>query len=94
MAKGDDRLEVLSPEPVTDERSPLLGESSEQSPAYDDGLEAQAEQEQREHDVGATPIADEPSTKRLVLVMGSLWLSTFFAAMGMGFLILLVILQN
>jgi hypothetical protein len=81
MAKKDD-LKVLSPQPVADERSPLLGERSIQ-PANDDaGLEAQAEQEQREHDAGATVVADEPSTKKLVVTMASLWVSTFFAALG------------
>ena len=82
MARADDKLKVLAPQPVADERSPLLGEESEQPSGYDDELEAQAEQEQREHDAGATPIAEEPSTKKLVLTMGSLWLSTFFAALG------------
>lgn len=81
MAKKDD-LEVLPPLPVADERSPLLGERSDQPPNDDAGLEAQAEQELREHEVGATPIADEPSTKKLVVTMASLWVSTFFAALG------------
>lgn len=81
MARKKDTLEVLSPQPVNDERTPLLagGDGSASEDAA--GLEAQAEQEQREHDVGATPVADEPSTKRLLLTMGSLWVSTFFAAL-------------
>ena len=81
MAKKDD-LKVLSPQPVADERTPLIGEHSDQPINDDAGLEAQAEQEQREHDVGATVVADEPSTKKLVVTMASLWVSTFFAALG------------
>lgn len=77
MAKKTGSLEVLSPQPVNDERTPLLGESGGDG----DGLEAQAEQEQREHAVGATPVADEPSTRKLLLTMWSLWVSTFFAAL-------------
>lgn len=84
MARTDSGLKVLSPEPVTNERSHLLGDSGEGPAAYNNSLEAQAEQELREHDVGATPLAEEPSTKKLVFTMGSLWLSTFFAAMGTG----------
>jgi hypothetical protein len=78
-------LTVVEPLPV-DERSPLLhrhsnGEACEEQD--DEALEAQARQERREHDVGVVPIADEPSTRKLVLTMGSMWLSTFFAALGM-----------
>ena len=84
MAKtNDDGLKVMAPEPVTaDERSPLLSQAGGQRPEDGDALEAQAEQEQREYDAGAVPIADEPSTKKLLLTMSSLWLSTFFAALG------------
>ena len=84
MAKKGD-LDVLPPQPVADERSPLLGERSEPDPTPrndDAGLEEQAQREQREHDVGATMVADEPSTKKLLVTMGSLWTSTFFAALG------------
>lgn len=81
MAPKDDGLEVIPPEPVTDERTPLLNGASGQPVEHGDDLEAQAEQERREHDVGATPIADEPSTRKLLLTMSSLWLCTFFAAL-------------
>lgn len=82
----DGHLTPVDPEPV-DERSPLLGQhlpdgearEEEQDP---DTLESQAEQERREYEAGATPVADEPSTRKLVVTMGSLWLSTFFAALG------------
>lgn len=78
-------LQVVEPEPV-DERSPLLhrhsnGEACEEQDT--EALEAQARQERREYDAGAVPVADELSTRKLVLTMGSLWLGTFFAALGM-----------
>ncbi|KAK3049953.1 hypothetical protein LTR09_008873 [Extremus antarcticus] len=82
MAKRNDSLKVLAPEPVdADEHSPLLGRTDGQQRDGEDTLEAQAEQEQREHDVGAVPIADEPSTRKLLLTMSSLWVCTFFAAL-------------
>lgn len=79
-------LRVVEPEPVN-ERSPLLhrhsnGEACEEQDT--EALEEQARQERREHDVGHVPVADEPSTRKLVLTMGSMWLSTFFAALGMS----------
>lgn len=83
MAKKDD-MKVLTPQPVTDERSPLLGEQSGQPLPHESALEAQADREQREYDAGATVVADEPGTKKLVVTMGSLWVSTFFAALGMS----------
>lgn len=74
---------MLQPEPVGEDE-PLLGNTTGQPP--DQGaIERQAEQEQREYDANTVPIADEPSTKKLLFTMGSLWLSTFFAALGMGY---------
>lgn len=86
MVKKDPDLKVLPPQAETDERTPLLlADSSEvtndQIPEVDESLESQAEQEQREHDVGTAPLAEEPPTKKLIVIMGSLWLSTFFAAL-------------
>ncbi|KJY01208.1 MFS multidrug transporter like protein [Zymoseptoria brevis] len=76
MAKKEP-LKTLPPEPL-DERSPLLGNAASTG---EDELEAQAEQEIREHDVGSVPLAEEPTTLKLVSTMGSLWLATFFAAL-------------
>ncbi|KXL46306.1 hypothetical protein M433DRAFT_144085 [Acidomyces richmondensis BFW] len=65
-----------------DECTPLLANGdSPGASAEESGLEAQAERERREYDARATPIADEPSTGRLVATMSSLWFSTFFAAL-------------
>lgn len=84
--RGSKDLTAVEPEPVADERSPLLrrhsnGQAHEEQDT--EALEAQARQERREHDAGCVPVADEPSTGKLVLTMGSLWLGTFFAALGM-----------
>ncbi|KAK5695579.1 hypothetical protein LTR17_024565 [Elasticomyces elasticus] len=94
MARREDDLQVVDPLPVSDEQTPLLpkqnGSSSHRRnsivvpPEADplgDELEAQASQEQREHDAGTVPVADEPTTGKLLMTMGSLWLSTVFAAL-------------
>jgi hypothetical protein len=78
-------LQVVEPLPV-DERSPLLhrhsnGEACEEQDT--EALEEQARQERREYEAGYVPVADEPSTRRLLVTMGSMWLGTFFAALGM-----------
>ena len=78
-------LQVVDPLPV-DERSPLLhrhsnGEACEEQDT--EALEEQARQERREYEAGYVPVADEPSTRRLLVTMGSLWMGTFFAALGM-----------
>ena len=81
MARKESGLKVVEPQPISDERTPLLDEQNGQ-PREESELEAQAEQEQREYDANSVPIADEPSTRKLVMTMSSLWLSTFFAALG------------
>jgi len=78
-------LQVVEPLPV-DERSPLLhrhsnGEACEEQDT--EALEEQARQERREYEAGYVPVAEEMSTRRLVVTMGSMWLGTFFAALGM-----------
>ncbi|KXS99700.1 hypothetical protein AC578_9904 [Pseudocercospora eumusae] len=79
-----DRLQTLDPEPI-DERSPLLLQNGQ--PASGDGaanensLEAQAQREVREYDAGHVPLAEEPSTLKLLRTMGSLWIVSFFAAL-------------
>lgn len=78
MSNRKDALRELPPEPV-DERSPLLDSNGQ--PSENGGLEAQAEQERREYNEGAVPLADEPSTMKLLSTMGSLWVTTFFAAL-------------
>ncbi|KAK5136764.1 hypothetical protein LTR08_002060 [Meristemomyces frigidus] len=77
MARTEDGLKVVQPEPVDDERTPLLQEH----PGAHSSLEAQADQEIREHDAGTTPVAEEPTAAKLLATMVPLWTVTFFAAM-------------
>lgn len=67
MAKKKDALRELPPEPV-DERSPLLDSNGQ--PTEHESLEAQAEQERREYNEGTVPLAEEPSTMKLLSTMG------------------------
>lgn len=84
MARTEDGLKVLQPEPVDNERTPLLEEQNGvPSEATNGSLEAQAQQEQREYDAGTVPLAEEPGTGRLLATMSGLWVGTFFAALGM-----------
>ncbi|KAI6833710.1 putative major facilitator superfamily transporter [Hortaea werneckii] len=82
--KANGNLTYVEPQPIntTNERTPLLnhdqnGTASDQPTT----LESQAAQEQREHDAGTVPLADEPPLSRLLATMSCLWLATFFAAM-------------
>lgn len=78
-------LRVVEPVPEPDERSPLLGGGQQQQDDEEldtEALEARARQERREHDANTVPVADEPSTRHLVVTMGSMWMGTFFAALG------------
>ena len=72
MARTEGSLKVVPPDPV-DEQTPLLNNEAEESTA-NGVLEARAEQEIREHEVGNVPIADEPSVKKLLLTLSALWL--------------------
>lgn len=76
------RSEPSSP---PNEQSPLLGNGKTQ--ASDDGtIEHGAERSDESGDNAETdvPIAEEPSTAKLVLVLSSIWLGCFLAALGMG----------
>ena len=79
MAQTEDGLKIVQPVPVDDERTPLLSEH----PGANSTLEAQADQELREHEAGTIPVADDPTTGKLIATMVPLWMVTFFAAMGM-----------
>lgn len=79
-------LQSLPPEPI-DETTSLLhpnqdGQNTGSLPAENlSELEAQAEQERREYETGHVPLAAEPSTRKLLATMSSLWVVTFFAAL-------------
>ncbi|TKA64747.1 hypothetical protein B0A55_09787, partial [Friedmanniomyces simplex] len=94
MSRKEQRLTVVDPLPIADEQTPLLTNQHNgatpvaehhdippEAASLDAQLEAQASQERREHDAGAVPVADEPTTGKLLMTMGSLWLSTIFAAL-------------
>lgn len=64
------------------EVDPLLSNQDDDTPpngAVERGDVPQADGAQDEDDV---PLADEPSTKELVLVLGSIWVGVFLAALG------------
>ncbi|KAI7191581.1 putative major facilitator superfamily transporter [Hortaea werneckii] len=83
--KVNGNLTYVEPQPIntTNERTPLLNHDQNGTTASDQptSLESQAAQEQREHDAGTVPLADEPPLSRLLATMSCLWLATFFAAM-------------
>lgn len=69
---------MTSDEPIgtsATERTPLLGDSH---PA-DHGLSAEPGPDTEEQ----PPLTKEASTKELILVLGSIWLGVFLAALGM-----------
>lgn len=73
------RSEPSSP---PDEQSPLL--SNCQSQAQDNGtIEHGADRSEDADSEADVPIAEEPSTAKLVLVLSSIWLGCFLAALGM-----------
>lgn len=78
MPRTEDGLAVLPPSPVEDEQRPLLDTASGQ-PNHG------TMQEEQMADGGESnvPIAEEPSTKKIILIIGSMWIGSFFAALGM-----------
>ena len=66
----------MGPNNAATERSPLL-ESVEPIPV-NDGSESQA----RAVESYDTPLIEEPSTKKLMLILGSIWVGVFLSALG------------
>ena len=67
---------------ASDERSPLL--NSNHQPADNGTLEnanGTGNAGQNENPNGV-PLAEEPSTKKLITTMGSIWVGSFLAALG------------
>ncbi len=80
-----DAIEDSTPSP-SDERSPLLG-TGDRNNAYNGSIEGaeQAVENSSLADGGDEPqvtIAEEPSNKKLFLVLGSIWVGCFLAALG------------
>ena len=66
-----------------DEQSPLLSNGKTQ--AQDNGtIERGADRSEDDDGETDVPIAEEPSTAKLVLVLSSIWLGCFLAALGTG----------
>lgn len=69
------------------ERSPLLGDGrrqalyNEPSQCAEEAGENLSDAEGHEQDI---PIAEEPSTKQLLVILGSIWFGCFLAALGMS----------
>ena len=68
------------PEASNDEQSPLLG--GDNSKKVDNGtIESGSDQDDSLDDNGDAPVSEEPSTKKLIAVMSSIWLGSFLAAL-------------
>lgn len=80
MARTEDGLRVLPPSPVHEEEQPLLNNADSQA---DHGTIERGPDGAQESNV---PIPEEPSTKRIVLIIGSMWLGSFFAALGASYI--------
>lgn len=76
MPQTEDGLTVLPPSPLEDERRPLLDVPAGQ-PNHG------TIQETQDGGESGIPIAEEPSTKKILLIIGCLWIGSFFAALGM-----------
>jgi MFS family permease len=58
------------------ERTPLLRDEEQNESPVEDGGQDGAQQ------ADDVPLAEEPSTKKLLAIMGAMWLGSFFAALG------------
>jgi hypothetical protein len=58
------------------ERTPLVRDEEQNGSPVEDGGQDGAQQ------ADDVPLAEEPSTKKLLAIMGALWLGSFFAALG------------
>lgn len=64
------------------ERSPLLGKTTSSANGQVISHEQQDNPEPSAQD-DEVVLAEEPSTSKLIITMGSIWVSVFFAALGM-----------
>jgi hypothetical protein len=58
------------------ERTPLLRDEEQNGSPVEDGGQDGTQQ------ADDVPLAEEPSTKKLLATMGAMWLGSFFAALG------------
>ncbi|KAK4984827.1 hypothetical protein LTR66_000438 [Elasticomyces elasticus] len=81
MSRTKSGLNVLPPTPVDEhEAQPLLADNNGQ-PRDNGTIEREAEQISEGDAVGNVPLAKEPSTGKILLTLGTLWCSVFFAAL-------------
>lgn len=66
-----------SPERVHDEETPLLADQPPKSNGHQNENESNSESGGEQ-----TVIVDEPSNKRLAIVLGSIWVGVFLGALG------------
>lgn len=66
------------------ERTPLLEPQPPDPIPENDGRDAaeQGADGEAEANGSDAPIADEPSTKKLIVILGSMWVGVFFNALG------------
>lgn len=65
----------------TSETSPLLG-GHQNGGQQVDPENAQPAADDNDTETNEIALAEEPSTKKLVAIMGAIWLGVFFAALG------------
>ena len=58
------------------ERTPLVRDEEQNGDLVEDGGQHSAQQ------ADDVPLAEEPSTKKLLAIMSAMWLGSFFAALG------------
>jgi hypothetical protein len=58
------------------ERTPLVRDEEQNESPAEDGRQDGAQQ------ADDVPLAEEPSTKKLLAIMSAMWLGSFFAALG------------
>ena len=77
MAGEQDDLRVLPPSPLHEEQQPLLanGTPTDHGTIDRDGAA-------REEEGDEVPIAEEPTTVKVHIIMMSMWMGSFWAAMG------------
>lgn len=74
MSQTEDGLTVLPPSPLEDEQRPLLDTAAGQP---NHGTMQETQPDGGESNI---PVADEPSVKKVLLIMGCMWMGSFFAA--------------
>jgi hypothetical protein len=78
-SRQDDDMQVLPPSPLHDEEEPLLGGNGATRP--DHGTLSR-DCDGQEEDGEGSAVPDEPTTAKVMIIMWSMWMGSFWAAMG------------